>query len=339
MKASRWIALAVVALGVPLAARADIAQLQLSMQYHGQVGKTAMLRADLTGFDSGSIDTVTIADDPNWEPSTGEIFSGFDLDCVFFDRDGDLATDNDRIFPLGKPFVDVTPGVARPFPGGGGPYCPPYPGPLFGLEADGSLNEATATLHLRDGAPDFTNPPASVVNSHGWVSLGDGGVILLGFPQISISAQESMFLFVGEVGPPGTGLPPDELAENLLYVQLFLGADFVPVIGGPGRWELASGQWVNLDGNTAADPQTVSWLWDLDGDGEYDDAIGAVQAISFEALFSPMIGLGDYTVWLQTTGTGGQQEHPFTLSLIPEPASLGLLVAALPWIVRRRRKG
>ncbi len=333
MKASRCAALAMVALGASVAARGDI--VSLTVDYSMHIGQTAVFRADLTGFNLGTIRAVTILD-ANSRSGSSEMFSGFDLDFVYFDRDGDVRTVDDQIHLIQRLSFAI-PGVARPAPDG----HPRYPSPpvLFGLGLDGSIDHGKVALDARNAHFELDLLNYIVLErSYGWVSLGDGGMITAGFPLISVGQGESMFLCVGDVGPPPPGGQADELSEGVIEVQVFaVGGSYVP------GYKLAPGQSVNLDGAPEGSDAFDSWLWDLDDDGQYDDGTGALLAVGFEDLFVTLgLDLGPHTIWLQRTANGdakGQDPLSFDITLVPDPATWALLLAAVPCALRRRRKG
>jgi len=331
MNASRWVALAAVAMGASVAARGDL--VPLDMHYSTHIGQTAVFRADLTGFDLGTIRAVTILDGYS-QSGSGEIFSGFDVDFVCFDGDGDVRTTDDQIHLLeGLSFV--LPGLARPAPDG----QPRYPSPpaLFGLSLDGSIDHDRVALDARDAHFELDSLNYIMLDrSYGWVSLGDGGSLTVGFPLISIGGGEGMFLCVGDVGPPPAGERVDELSEGLVEVQTFaVGGSYVP------GYRLVPGGSVNLDGNPEGSDEIDSWLWDLDGDGEFDDAWGARLAVGFEDLFVTCnLDLGPHTIRVLRTADPDEEDTlSFDVMLVPDPASWALLLAALPCLLRRRRRG
>jgi streptogramin lyase len=78
-----------------------------------------------------------------------------------------------------------------------------------------------------------------------------------------------------------------------------LGAD----AGGP--YAIVEGDPLDLDGSATPGPPT-SWAWDLDGDGQYDDATGSTPSVPWSTLAS--LGVdddGDYPVALQVDGGPG----------------------------------
>jgi hypothetical protein len=108
----------------------------------------------------------------------------------------------------------------------------------------------------------------------------------------------------------------------------------------PG-YPLAPGGSVRLDGNPDGSDEIDSWLWDLDGDGQYDNGTGAQLNVSFEDLFVTCnLDLGPHTIRvLRTTDPDEQDTLSFDVVLVPDPASWALLLAALPCLLRRRRRG
>jgi hypothetical protein len=62
---------------------------------------TQLLRADLTGLGLTQIGSITIVDDGTPVGGAGGIFSGFDLDGIFLDGDGDITTLGDQTYYIG----------------------------------------------------------------------------------------------------------------------------------------------------------------------------------------------------------------------------------------------
>lgn len=154
---------------------------------------TRMYRADLSGLGLTEIGSLTITDSNSRVGGSPGIYSGFDLDALFLDRDGDLATDDDRYFA--SDFI-FSAGSLRP-----GGYAPPSPsgGPTNGSISATAVDEAFATLNEVDARYFST----------GSLTLGDGGSLVAAFASM-VEVSTSLYLFVGEVsGDPGeqvTGL-------------------------------------------------------------------------------------------------------------------------------------
>ena len=152
---------------------------------------TLVFSASLTGLGITQIGSITIMDDGTPVGGSNGIFSGFDLDAIFLDTDGSLATSDDRFFA--SEFI-FSAGTTRPTVN---PLLLPnaaHPGPTFGSLNATTVDLATATLNLLDGAA-----VAAVDEANGFLSLGDGGSLIANFaPEVPITG--SLFLFTGEVG-------------------------------------------------------------------------------------------------------------------------------------------
>jgi len=170
------------------------------MIWYGTSGQTQVFRGDLGGIGLGDLNTVVVTDAVAGGGSAG-VFSGFDLDFIVLDQDGNFATAGDRILPFETPQTYVTPGAVRP--SASFVPTPLHPGILFGLNADGSIDFATATIRVNDAS--YNGLALAPDSSHGWVTLGDGGMLTATFPQTTLTSS-GMYLFVGEVGSYDEGL-------------------------------------------------------------------------------------------------------------------------------------
>jgi PKD domain len=88
---------------------------------------------------------------------------------------------------------------------------------------------------------------------------------------------------------------------------------------------------------SATDPGTadvLTYSWDLDGDGQYDDFTGASGQFDFSSYQNGIYGLavqvGD--------GDGGFDTQSFNLNIVPEPSAFTLIALAGIGIVMRRRR-
>jgi hypothetical protein len=156
-----------------------------------------ILRADLAASGLASITSLTIEDlGTGLQGATG-IFTGFDLDAIFLDVDGNVGTSNDRHFATGYQFVAGTvlyssdpahrpTGTRR--------------GPVFGATNATTINHALAALDRLDAVSI-----AEVNKARGFLSLGRGGTLKLLF-DTPVPVGDSLFLIAGEVGGNGETL-------------------------------------------------------------------------------------------------------------------------------------
>ncbi|MCC9608246.1 hypothetical protein LOC68_00945 [Blastopirellula sp. JC732] len=105
-----------------------------------------------------------------------------------------------------------------------------------------------------------------------------------------------------------------------VYAQRYL---FSPETGGP--YVIAEGSDLTLDASTA-DASIVSYAWDLDGDGQYDDASGATPTISAATLAA--LGLaarGEYLISLgMTDDEGNFRAAATTVTVVNAPPTLSI---------------
>lgn len=159
----------------------------------GLDGQTTVFKATLSGLGLTQIGSALISDSNSGTGGSPGVFSGFDLDFVFLDKDGNYATTGDRVFAT---IFAFTTGAIRAT---GNPDFQPTagrPGPTSGSLAANSINAALATLNIRDG---FFPAGFNTDNVSGWLTLGDGGTLGIGFETpVTLTGNEA--LFVGEVG-------------------------------------------------------------------------------------------------------------------------------------------
>jgi hypothetical protein len=329
----RKLALLALAVSVGTAA-ADAATIPVTVSSYGQVGQTSIYRADLSAL-VGTVSSVTIVDQGAPVGSSG-IFSGVDVDFVVFDADGDPTTTGDQLVPLTSAATAVTPGVVRTASDGSPSAYQPtadHPGPLFGLEADQTIDHATATLGTRDGTY-WEGVYFDVDHSDGWVSLGQGGALRAAFGLLGLTG-ESMYLLIGDAGPPAETLGAD------VEINLEVGSVHAPIIDLAGPYYLSPGETINLDGVPSdGGEDIVGWKWDLDGDGQFDDGMGPSLTAGFE-FFNETLGLpvGDVDIALQVTlADDSISTYGGQIVLVPEPGCLVLLGAGAAAVVRRRRR-
>jgi len=124
-------------------------------------------------------------------PSAGHLeLSGFDLDAVLLDFDGNLATTGDRYYASSYLF---TAGSTRFTLDSSMLPNAAHPGPTFGSLNSTTIDLATATLNVIDGVS-----VADVNTANGFLTLGDGGTLIANFsPPVPVGA--TLFLLTGEV--------------------------------------------------------------------------------------------------------------------------------------------
>ena len=181
---------------------------------------TGIYRADLTGLGLSKIAQITVNDSNSGTSGSAGAFSGFDLDAIFLDIDGDYTTTGDQINASSFAFAA---GALR----AGTAPASQTAGALNGSSSNTTVDEAFATLGVFDA--EFFQA--------GSISLGDGGSLTANFaPDVMVGM--SLYLFIGEVGdngesinglievtdePPAVPLP----ASALLLGSAILGGTFV----------------------------------------------------------------------------------------------------------------
>ncbi|MEO1774388.1 MAG: hypothetical protein AAFS07_05495 [Pseudomonadota bacterium] len=155
---------------------------------------------DLTKERFDKVFSITLVDDGTPTGGGGGIASGFDLDAIVLDRDGDPRTLDDQVRPSRFTFRA---GTTRPT---SNPYLrptPERPGPVFGALDATTIDLELATLGVfdaRNAAPDFAR------NGFGALTLGDGGR-LTAFFEGGVAVGKGLFVVFGELGgQPGEGL-------------------------------------------------------------------------------------------------------------------------------------
>lgn len=175
----------------------------------GSVGGNAVFSADLSGTGLGQIQSIKVTDNNGGSAGASGIFSGFDLDALFLDYDGDLTTTADQIFASSFLFTagSIRATVDATLLANGA-----HPGPTFGSLDGSTVDLATATLNTLDGVPI-----ADVNQADGFLTLGDGGILTAIFaPPVAFSG--SLFLMTGEVGDNGESLDALVTVSDTLQV-------------------------------------------------------------------------------------------------------------------------
>lgn len=157
----------------------------------GTTGGSTIFGADLSSLGLSVINSITVVDSNSGVGGSAGIFSGFDLDAIFLDVDGDLTTVVDRFFASSFDFLA---GSTRPSTGAAVDPTPAHPGPTFGSLDATTVDLATATLNALDAISI-----ADVNAANGFLTLGDGGALTAFFnPGVLITS--TLYLITGEVG-------------------------------------------------------------------------------------------------------------------------------------------
>ena len=161
------------------------------------VAGSTIFSADLSGVGLSTIASVKITDSNSGIGGSPGIFSGFDLDAIFLDVDGNIATTGDQ---TSASSYSYTAGTVRPTAITAMQPNAAHPGPLFGSINATTIDYATATLNVLDGVSI-----ADVNLANGFLTLGDGGMVIANFvPSVNVGA--TLFVLAGEVGGNGEDL-------------------------------------------------------------------------------------------------------------------------------------
>jgi len=116
-----------------------------------------------------------------------------------------------------------------------------------------------------------------------------------------------------------TGVLPLLVAGVVAVTPGISAAAAPPVADAGGPYTINEGSGVTLDGTASAAGSGATFEWDIDGDGQFDDATGSNPAVSAATL--AMLGLGDgptgpVAVSLQVTDDGLSDVDTTTLAVV-----------------------
>ncbi|MGD8808975.1 MAG: hypothetical protein PVG24_05185 [Gammaproteobacteria bacterium] len=183
---------------------------------------TLLQRIDLGQGATGltSINTIVLTDISGGSGGDEGVFSGYDLDAFILDRDGDFNTSGDQVTLSGLSLT-FTGGTTRPTADPTKlPSAPADVGTYFGTDFNtNSIKPGTTTL----GTFDAVNI-SHIQNSDGFLTLGDGGELVISFADILTAG--GLYLFIGEVGGQGEAIQVEVPGQVPLpgAVWLFLSA-------------------------------------------------------------------------------------------------------------------
>jgi len=229
MFGTRWLpgplVCAVLGFAGVVAASGSASAVVLDPVNYSTIGGTQVQRVDLLGAGVSTINTIVLRDISAGVGGDPGVFSGYDLDAVFLDRDGNLATTGDQFAFTNLVF---TGGAIRG--GAAGDQMPSNLndiGTYFGTHFGGGVDNSVVTLDTFDGVNS-----ASTLNADGFLSMGDGGVIVLSFADIPVLS--GLYLFVGEVGGQGEKLQV-EISQVPLPGAVWLLLSAIAALFGVGR--------------------------------------------------------------------------------------------------------
>jgi hypothetical protein len=204
---ARSLAVAVIGLAGLAAVGGSASAAVLTVEDVGFVAPTAtgtlVQRVDLSTAGVATISKIILTDNSGGFGGDPGVFSGYDLDAVFLDGDGDIATTGDQV--AFSSFAFTGGGIRDGAGSNQVPSAPNNIGTYFGTNNAGQVvpfgsgNSLDATLHVFDGVNS-----ASTLNANGFLSMGDGGQLVLTFADIAVGS--GLYLIFGEVGGQGEKL-------------------------------------------------------------------------------------------------------------------------------------
>jgi uncharacterized delta-60 repeat protein len=138
--------------------------------------------------------------------------------------------------------------------------------------------------------------------------------------------------------PPGMGMPvrlrvTDTSGMNGLGTATItvMPANHAPVAAAGGPYGINEGDPVVLDASASSDPDgdALSFAWDLDGDGQYDDVAGVSPSLTWAELVG--LGIADdgsFSFGLQVDDGHGGQAEAFTVLTVNNAAPTIALTGA-----------
>ena len=185
---------------------------------------------------------------------------------------------------------------------------------ITATDSDGAISTTTFDLTVVNAAPTLSADTATVTVDEGQTATNTGTFSDPGVDSVALSA--SIGTIVDNVNGTwswsfGTTDGPDESqvvtitatdSDGEVGVTTFelTVQNVAPTADAGGPYAVSHGGVVTLDASGSTDPgnDIVSYQWDLDNDGEYDDATGV--AASFNAVAS-----GTYVVGVEVTDSDG----------------------------------
>jgi protocadherin Fat 4 len=166
----------------------------------------------------------------------------------------------------------------------------------------------------------------SIIDLDNLFGNGSTGTIVYLNSSNTPSASTNLTVIVNDQGNSGTdpGLTADansEAATTVVAINITTVNDD-PVASHGGTYAINEGEVLNLDASGTTDPDgnSLTYRWDLDNDGQYDDLVtsNATEAVTWSTLYG--LGVdddGSYTIGLQVDdGNGGVVITSTTLTIV-----------------------
>ncbi|MCX5673965.1 MAG: PEP-CTERM sorting domain-containing protein [Planctomycetota bacterium] len=199
-------------------------------------------------------------------------------------------------------------------------------GSIFPLYAQNS-----SSVHISGGSVGVHASDSSTVTFHGRNFVAGSGLTLDGNRVLGTGTLK---------GEWADGTPCTVSIGNNPLSATILAAEGPWAVAHAGGCEVGPSDTALLDGSVFyGSGIPVSWAWDLDADGEYDEAIGPKPSLTYDQLVGQLgMQLGQNVIWLQIhTSDGLVVTDAGSLILTPEPATLSLLALGGLLALRRRR--
>jgi predicted outer membrane repeat protein len=179
----------------------------------------------------------------------------------------------------------------------------------------------TTSITIEDGSSDYAHFWSGTTHANwqgggqtaSYVNFGESMGYMGGWVDVHGAGAQRSDPKDGDPADYPTGRGPQGDAIRIFnFVRLVRDADVVvnqaPAADAGGPYATQTDTPVLLDGSGSSDIDgaVVSYEWDLDNDGQYDDAVGAI--VSFESA-----SVGTYSVGLLVTDDGGATDTDATL--------------------------
>ncbi len=180
-----------------------------------------------------------------------------------------------------------------------------YEGALAPLaDAGGPYSVGPGQSVLFDGTGSY-DPDGGNITAWLWDLDNDGEFDDANGAQVNVSYQYLVYTLGLEPGEHTIGLKviDDENDWDTDTAQLTIRPELSPIAEADGPYIAYPGYSVVFDGSGSYDPDggdIVAWRWDLDNDGQYDDATGEYAEVSYQYLVETL-GLepGEHLVGLE----------------------------------------